>query len=75
MWTFLVAIVPLILMIFQEFFSAQAKAKEEDRKFVIDQALLKQIVDTAVNNWNAQNAKDSSGASDAWDSADGENRK
>lgn len=69
-WGFVTAIIPLLLLLFNEFFSAQARARAANEKFVIDQAALKKIVDEAVNKWNSQNAKDSGGAGNAWDNAD-----
>lgn len=75
MWAFIVSVVPLILLIFQEFFSAQARAREANRKFELDQETMKKLVDSAVQKWNDKNAKDSAGAGNAWDKADGDNNK
>lgn len=66
----IIALIPLLYLIFKECFSAQAKAKQENRKFIISQIELKKIVDTAVDKWSQNNAKDSKGASSAWDQAD-----
>jgi hypothetical protein len=60
----------IVLLIFKEFMSASARAREEDKTFKLDQAALKLIVDEAVRKWNSSNAKDSDGSSDAWDKAD-----
>lgn len=68
--SFAVSIVPLIYLLFQEFFSAQARAREQDKEFQIDQANLKLIVDAAVQKWVEKSAKDSADASNAWDRAD-----
>jgi len=75
MWAFITAVVPLILLLFQEFFSAKAKAAEADKKFELDEAKFKTLVDAAMKKWIAKNAKDSAGISSGWDSADGEAKK
>jgi hypothetical protein len=64
------ALIPLVFLIFKECFSAQARGKEENRKFELNQATLKGIVDAAVQSWLQSNSKDSRGASKAWDNAD-----
>jgi hypothetical protein len=66
----LVALIPLILLIFQEVFSAQARARARNEKFTLDQAQLKLIVDTALNHWLQGNAQASKDAGSAWDEAD-----
>lgn len=60
----------LMLLLFSEYFSARARAKEEDKAFNLDQATLKAVMDSAVLKWNTQNAPDSKKAGDAWDNAD-----
>lgn len=64
------AALQLVLLIFQEYYGALARAREKDDKFTLDQANLKLIVDAAVLKWNASNAKDSQSAGDAWDHSD-----
>lgn len=71
----LVAIVPLLLAIYKEYLSVSASARASQIKFQLDQATLKAIVDSAVDNWNAGNAGNSKGASTAWDAADKEQDK
>jgi hypothetical protein len=73
-------LVPLVVLIFKEFFSAQAREREADRVFKIDQDNLRKIVDAAMQKWTERAAKDSIGAGNAWDIADedlnkGEKRK
>lgn len=70
MWEFVLAIVPLMLLLFKEFFSAKARARAADEVFKVDQATLKKIVDSAVQGWIQKNAADSAKAGDAWDQAD-----
>jgi hypothetical protein len=64
------SIIPLLLLIFQEFFSAQGRARQANEKFTLDQEKLKEIVGIAVERWNERNAQDSVGAGSAWDQAD-----
>lgn len=74
MWEALVAIIPLMLLIFKEFFSAQARAREAGEKFQLDEKTRRAIADAAVKKWIDSNAKDSGDAGDAWDNADGVKR-
>lgn len=60
----------IVLLIIKEYLSASAKAKEEEKKFNLDQAALKVLVDAAVLKWNEGNAKKSDDAGNAWDNAD-----
>ncbi len=60
----------LCLLLFSEYFSARARAREENKQFVLDQAAMKLIIDAAVLKWNSKNAADSAQAGDAWDEAD-----
>lgn len=70
MWEAIIAIIPLMLLIFNEFLSAQARARAADEQFKLDQESLKKILDGALQKWIQRNAKDSAGAGDAWDNAD-----
>lgn len=66
----ILAIIPLVTLIIQEFLSASARAKAANEKFELDQANLKKLVDSAVEKWVARNAVDSKDAGDSWDKAD-----
>lgn len=75
MITFLVQIVPLIIMIYKEYYSAKAQADADNKKFELDQAAIKAIVDAAVDQWNQANLGNSMGAANAWDKADQDGEK
>lgn len=66
----ILAIIPLVILIIQEFLSASARAKAANEKFELDQANLRKLVDSAVEKWVARNAVDSRDAGDSWDRAD-----
>lgn len=70
MWAFIVSVVPLVLLIFQEFFSARARARKANEEFVLSQTELKALVDAAVTKWHSGNAKDSGDAGKTWDEID-----
>lgn len=70
MWAAIVAIIPFLLAVFTEFFSAQAVAKKEDKVFELNQETFRAIVNTALNKHIASMAKASQGAGSAWDAAD-----
>lgn len=65
----------LAALIFKEFFSAQARAREADEKFELNQATFKKIVDAALAKQLASMAKASADAGNAWDGADGDLKK
>lgn len=67
---FAVSIIPLIYLLFKEYFSAEAKAKEENRKFKLDQVVLQQITQDAFQKWIDRSAKESTDMGDSWDAAD-----
>lgn len=70
MFEFLGAIVPLFFLIYQEWMSDRAKAKKENKKFILDQTAFNKIVDAAVDQWNEKNLLKSKEAKSAWDAAD-----
>lgn len=70
MWETISALIPLVFLIFKEVFSAQARARAADEKFVLDQTTVRKIVDAAVGKWVERNAQDSIGQGNAWDQAD-----
>jgi hypothetical protein len=67
----LAALIPLLILIFKELFSAQARAREENRTFVLNAEALRAIVHAAVEKHIAMMAEVSQGAGNAWDAADG----
>lgn len=75
MWTALVAFIPLLLLIFQEFLSAKARARDADQKFELNQETYRAIVNAALNKQLDGMAKASQGAGSAWDSGDDNKKK
>lgn len=75
MMTLIVAIIPLVLLIFKEFFSAQADAKAANVKFTLDQETLQKIVNSALQKQVARMAADSQGVANAQDAADADAKK
>lgn len=69
-WQFVISIVPLVYLFYQEYLSAAARAREENREFEINQAELQKIVEAATTRWISRNAEDSRGAGKAWDASD-----
>ena len=74
MWQALATIFPLLLLIFQEFFTAQARAREEGKAFVLDETTRRAIANAAVQKWIDRSAQDSAQAGNAWDKADEESK-
>jgi hypothetical protein len=67
---FAVSLIPLIYLLFKEYLSAEAKAKEQDIQFKLTQDILRSITDAAFQKWIDRAAKDSQDMSDSWDAAD-----
>ena len=70
MISFLVELIPLLIMIYKEYYSQKAQADAENQAFTLDQATKLAIVNAAVDKWNSANSDNSTGASNAWDAAD-----
>lgn len=64
------AVLPLVLEIFKEYFSAQARARAEEKAFKLDQEAIKQFIQSAWQKRLESMAKDSKGQGDAWDEAE-----
>lgn len=64
------ALVPLLLTIVSEFFSASARKRAAGEKFTLDQSTLKALVDRAVSRQLSEMAKISAGQASGWDAAD-----
>lgn len=64
------AVAKIFLLFFQEYFNAKARAREEEKKFTLDQATLQALLQTATQKWISQNVKDSKLAENVWDIAD-----
>lgn len=75
MWEFLVIILQFGVLLFNEFFSAQADAKKKNEAFKIDQKRFQELVKTATQKMVDRMPKDSAGAGNAWDAADRERKK
>lgn len=69
------ALMPLVVMIFKEYFSAEARAREAGRVFTMNQTTLKQIVDAAISKTIANLPTESAGQGAAWDAVDNEINK
>lgn len=71
----LIALIPLITLIFKEFFSAQSRARAANQAFVLDQATFQKIVTNALNQQLMRMALDSQGVGSAQDAADNDAKK
>jgi hypothetical protein len=67
------AVIPLVSLIIREFLSANAEAKAQDRKFQLDEAAFRGIVERALTKHLANRARESQGAGNAWDEIDKKN--
>jgi len=67
---FLTALFGLALELFREYFSAQARARQANEQFQLDQKKFNELVQNVLSRQQQQDAKDSAAAGNAWDAAD-----
>lgn len=65
-----VLIIPFLIQLYNEYGSAKAQAAAEDKQFKLDQAAFNILIQNAVNKMQADLAKQTQGADNAWDAAD-----
>lgn len=59
-----------LVLIFGEYFSARARAREKQEKFEINEAKFQELVNNAMERMRELAKKESAGAGNAWDAAD-----
>jgi hypothetical protein len=72
---FLAGLVSFLVLIFGEFFSARARAREEDRQYRVDQEEFKRLASQALTRLRQQAREDSGQAGPVEDQLDEELRR
>ena len=67
---FLTALFGMALELFKEYFSAQARVRQANEQFQLDQKKFNEIVQNVLNRRQQSDAKDSAQAGDIWEIAD-----
>jgi hypothetical protein len=69
MLDFLGKLATLSLRIFEEYYNAQARSREINEKFVLDDIKFNSLVNSVLSSNQSQASTQSSGADQAWDAA------
>lgn len=66
MWAFLAALFQFVLILFSEYFSAKARARQEEKEFKLSQEKFQELVRAALVQQHEKNPNPKPG----WDEAD-----